>query len=339
MNHNLEDFLAMLLDGKDLSEDQSEAIMTAMTEGEVESALAGALLVALRMKGESAEEVRGFANGMRKAAKEVELENSSELVDIVGTGGDGSHSFNISTGAALLSAACGLKVAKHGNRSVSSKSGSADLLEFLGYRFPTDADGVRAQMSMNGFSFLFAPNFHPAMKHIAPIRKALKIRTVFNILGPLTNPAKPSFYLLGAFSSEMASLMASSLSGMEMNRAFVVHGLNGWDEPTPASKFELFDVSKDSISHKIIDPSELGMDKCKEEDLKGGTSQVNAKALLKVFEGNDNGAHEDALILNAALSLQVAGQATDLIEGIEIARQTILSGKAKDFLSSLTNDD
>ena len=275
MNHNLEDFLAMLLDGKDLLEDQSEELMTAMTEGEVEPALAGALLVALRMKGESAEEVRGFANGMRKAAKEVELENSSELIDIVGTGGDGSHSFNISTGAALLSAACGLKVAKHGNRSVSSKSGSADLLEFLGYRFPTDADGVKAQMSMNGFSFLFAPNFHPAMKHIAPIRKALKIRTVFNILGPLTNPAKPSFYLLGAFSSEMASLMASSLSGMEMSRAFVVHGLNGWDEPTPASKFELFDVSKDSISYKIIDPSELGMDKCKEEDLKGGTSEAS----------------------------------------------------------------
>ena len=140
MNHDLKDFLAQLLNGQDLTEDQSEELMTALAEGSVEPALAGALLVSLRMKGESAEEVRGFANGMRKAAKEVVLENSSELIDIVGTGGDGSHSFNISTGAALLSAACGLKVAKHGNRSVSSKSGSADLLEFLGYRFPMDAD-------------------------------------------------------------------------------------------------------------------------------------------------------------------------------------------------------
>tara|TARA_B100001559_G_scaffold90062_1_gene75311 strand:+ start:2228 stop:3241 length:1014 start_codon:yes stop_codon:yes gene_type:complete len=336
MNHDLKDFLAQLLNGEDLTEDQSEELMLALAEGSVEPALAGALLVSLRMKGESAEEVRGFANGMRKAAKEVELENSSELIDIVGTGGDDSHSFNISTGAALLSAACGLKVAKHGNRSVSSKSGSADLLEFLGYRFPTDADGVKIQIKENGFSFLFAPNFHPAMKNIAPIRQALKIRTVFNILGPLTNPARPSFYLLGAFSSEMASLMASSLSGMDMKRAFVVHGLNGWDEPTPASSFELFDVSENSISHKIIDPSEHGIKKCKEKDLKGGASEVNAKALLKVFECKDKGAHEDALVLNAGLSLQVSGEVKELSDGIEIAKETIKSGKAKSFLSSLT---
>jgi len=339
MNHDLKDFLAQLLNGQDLTEDQSEELMTALAAGSVEPALAGALLVSLRMKGESAEEVRGFANGMRKAAKEVVLENSSELIDIVGTGGDGSHSFNISTGAALLSAACGLKVAKHGNRSVSSKSGSADLLEFLGYRFPMDADGVKAQIKKNGFSFLFAPNFHPAMKHIAPIRQALKARTVFNILGPLTNPANPSFYLLGAFSSEMASLMASSLSGMDMNRAFVIHGLNGWDEPTPASNFEIFDVREGSISHTIIDPSEYGIKKCKEEDLKGGTSEVNAEALLKVFEGKDKSAHEDALILNAGLALQVSGEAKELRDGIEIAKETIKSGKAEDFLSSLRNDE
>ena len=336
MNHDLRDFLAQLLNGESLTEDQSEELMLALAEGSVEPALAGALLVSLRMKGESAEEVRGFANGMRKAAKEVDLENSSELIDIVGTGGDDSHSFNISTGAALLSAACGLKVAKHGNRSVSSKSGSADLLEFLGYRFPTDADGVKIQIKENGFSFLFAPNFHPAMKNIAPIRQALKIRTVFNILGPLTNPARPSFYLLGAFSSEMASLMASSLSGMDMKRAFVVHGLNGWDEPTPASSFELFDVSENSISHKIIDPSEHGIKKCKEKDLKGGASEVNAKALLKVFECKDKGAHKDALVLNAGLSLQVSGEVKELSDGIEIAKETIKSGKAKSFLSSLT---
>ena len=239
----------------------------------------------------------------------------------------------------MLSAACGLKVAKHGNRSVSSKSGRADLLEFLGYGFPMDADGVKAQIKKNGFSFLFAPNFHPAMKHIAPIRQALKARTVFNILGPLTNPANLSFYLLGAFSSEMASLMASSLCGMVMNRAFVIHGLNGWDEPTPASNFELFDVREGSISHTIIDPSEYGIKKCKEEDRKGGTSEVNAEALLKVFEGKDKSAHEDALILNAGLALQVSGEAKELRDGIEIAKETIKNGKAEDFLSSLRNDE
>ena len=339
MNHSLEDLLGQLMNGESLSEEQSEILMTALAAGSVEPALAGALLVALRMKGESAEEVRGFANGMRRVATEVKLDDSLELIDIVGTGGDGSQSFNISTGSALLSAACGLNVAKHGNRSVSSKSGSADLLEFLGYHFPTGADAVKAEIRENGFSFLFAPNFHPAMKHIAPIRQALKIRTVFNILGPLTNPAKPSFYLLGAFSSEMASLMASSLSGMDIKRAFVVHGLNGWDEPTPASKFELFDVRENTIIHKIIDPEEHGIRTCTENALKGGTSEVNAESLVKVFEGKDNGAHEDALVLNAALALQVSGKVDELIDGIETARKTIMNGKAKEFLSRLISKD
>ena len=339
MNHSLEHLLGQLMNGESLSEEQSEALMTALASGSVEPALAGALLVALRMKGESAEEVRGFANGMRRVATEVKLDDSLELIDIVGTGGDGSQSFNISTGSALLSAACGLNVAKHGNRSVSSKSGSADLLEFLGYRFPTGADAVKAEIRENGFSFLFAPNFHPAMKHIAPIRQALKIRTVFNILGPLTNPAKPSFYLLGAFSSEMASLMASSLSGMDIKRAFVVHGLNGWDEPTPASKFELFDVRENTIIHKIIDPEEHGIKTCTENELKGGTSEVNAESLVNVFEGKDNGAHEDALVLNAALALQVSGKVDELTDGIETARETIMNGKAKEFLSRLISKD
>ena len=339
MNHSLEHLLGQLMNGESLSEEQSETLMTALAAGSVEPALAGAILVALRMKGESAEEVRGFANGMRRVATEVKLDDSLELIDIVGTGGDGSQSFNISTGSALLSAACGLNVAKHGNRSVSSKSGSADLLEFLGYRFPTGADAVKAEIRENGFSFLFAPNFHPAMKHIAPIRQALKIRTVFNILGPLTNPAKPSFYLLGAFSSEMASLMASSLSGMDIKRAFVVHGLNGWDEPTPASKFELFDVRENTIIHKIIDPEEHGIKTCTENALKGGTSEVNAESLVKVFEGKDNGAHEDALVLNAALALQVSGKVDELTDGIETARETIMNGKAKEFLSRLISKD
>ena len=339
MNHSLEDLLGQLMNGESLSEEQSETLMTALAAGSVEPALAGALLVALRIKGESAEEVRGFANGMRRVATEVKLDDSLELIDIVGTGGDGSQSFNISTGSALLSAACGLNVAKHGNRSVSSKSGSADLLEFLGYRFPTGADAVKAEIRENGFSFLFAPNFHPAMKHIAPIRQALKIRTVFNILGPLTNPAKPSFYLLGAFSSEMASLMASSLSGMDIKRAFVVHGLNGWDEPTPASKFELFDVRENTIIHKIIDPEEHGIKTCTENALKGGTSEVNADSLVKVFEGKDNGAHEDALVLNAALALQVSGKVDELTDGIETARETIMNGKAKELLSRLISKD
>ena len=337
MNLDLDDLLGMLVEGVDLSEDQSMTLMIEMAKGTIEPALAGAILIALRMKGESADEVRGFANGMRSVAKIVELPDAMETIDIVGTGGDGSQSYNISTGAALLTAACGLKVAKHGNRSVSSKSGSADLLESLGCSFPNNAHDVEEQIQKIGFSFLFAPNFHPAMKNIAPIRQALKTRTVFNILGPLTNPAKPSFYLLGAFSSKMAALMAKSLSGMDLKRAFVVHGLNGWDEPTPVCEFELYDVTKGSVSHQIIDPSKYGLSFCNEIDLRGGDSEENKNALLRVFEGKDQGAHKDALVLNAALSLQVSGTVSKLEEGLRFANECIENGQAKEFISNMIN--
>jgi anthranilate phosphoribosyltransferase len=230
-------------------------------------------------------------------------------------------------------------VAKHGNRSVSSKSGSADVLEALGITLAADAAAVIDLLNKHNFAFLFAPFFHPAMKNIAPIRQALGIRTVFNILGPLTNPAQPTHYLLGAFSSEMAKLMAGALSGMNIERAFVIHGCNGWDEPTPVCPFEMYDVTANNIQFTTRDPQEFGIPKCSGEDLRGGTAEHNAKSLLNVFENKDQGAHRDALMLGTALALELAGVATDIEQGVQQAKETIETGTAAEFIHNLMQLD
>ncbi|MGB5580349.1 MAG: anthranilate phosphoribosyltransferase, partial [Woeseia sp.] len=218
---NLTATLEQLLARTDLSEADAAALMRALTDESLPPAMAAALLVTLRAKGETAAEVRGFATAMRALARPVELPPGLAAADIVGTGGDASGSLNLSTGAALVAAACGLPVVKHGNRSVSSKSGSADVLEALGLTLPADATAARAQFDATNFTFLFAPNFHPAMKSIAPVRRALGVRTVFNILGPLTNPAAPPFGLIGAFDLPTAKLMADTLAGMPIGRCLV----------------------------------------------------------------------------------------------------------------------
>ena len=339
MSQTTNQILETLLNRKDIGEDSAYNLMTELAEGVVAPPLAGALLTALRLKGESAEEVRGFARAMRDVAIPVSLDPDQATIDIVGTGGDGSNSFNLSTGTALLSAAAGLKVAKHGNRSVSSKSGSADVLEALGITLAADAAVVIDLLNQHNFAFLFAPFFHPAMKNIAPIRKALGIRTVFNILGPLTNPAQPTHYLLGAFSSEMAKLMAGALSGMNIERAFVIHGCNGWDEPTPACPFEMYDVTANSIQFTTRDPQEFGIPKCSGEDLRGGTAEHNAKSLLNVFENKDQGAHRDALMLGTALALELTGAATGIEQGVQQAKETIETGTAVEFIRNLMQPD
>jgi len=214
--------LNRLLANEDLAESEAADLMRLLADEEVPQAMSAALLIALRIKGETPEEVRGFATAMRELARSMDLPGGLQAVDIVGTGGDGSGSVNISTGTALLAAACGLPVVKHGNRSVSSKSGSSDVLEALGLPLPDSPEVAVACVTECGFAFLFAPFFHPAMKAIAPVRGALGVRTVFNILGPLTNPARPPFNLIGAFDLPTARLMADTLVGMPIERAFVI---------------------------------------------------------------------------------------------------------------------
>ena len=327
--------LDRILNGESLAESDAAALMHDLAAGEVEPALGGALLAGLRAKGETADEIRGFAMAMRELALHPAIPKGAPTVDTVGTGGDGSGSLNLSSGAGLLAAACGARVVKHGNRSISSKSGSADLLEQLGMPLPLAEQAVIDCLAAISFTFLFAPAFHPAMKAIMPVRNSLGVRTVFNMLGPLTNPAAPPFQLIGAYSLDAAKLMAETLSGMPIERAYVVHGEPGWDEATPVGDFVLFDVRGGLVDETVRTPEQYGVNRCRPEDLTGGDAEHNASELRRVFDNDDQGAHRDALLMGTSLVLEVLGLARDAKEGVEIAAAGIDSGAAKKLLADL----
>ena len=365
----LRDVLERLLAGESLAEAEAQQLLVQLTDESLSPAMVAAQLVALRAKGVVAEEVRGFAKGMRALARRPELPFVGKTVDVVGTGGDGSGSVNLSTGAALLAAAAGAQVVKHGNRSISSRYGSADLLEALGLKLPLQGAAIGGCLTATGFTFLFAPHHHPAMKAVGPVRGAMGIRTVFNLLGPLTNPASPPFGLIGAFNLDTAKLMAEAFAGLPIERVFVVHGEPGWDEPTPCGPFHLFDVKSvgsklpptmdsapvgasllasvgsklpptvDSapvgasllatVTHTVRDPlTDYGLPRCRPEDLAGGDGAHNAERLLQVFRGEDQGAHRHALLLGAALVLEVTGQAATPRDALAMATAAIDSGAA-----------
>jgi anthranilate phosphoribosyltransferase len=331
----LRDILERLLQRRDLAEIEAADLLVSLTDPAVAPAMAGALLAALRAKGITPDEVRGFAGAMRGLARRPELPPGPPAVDVVGTGGDASGSFNLSTGAALLVAATGVRVVKHGNRSVSSRSGSADLLEALGMPLPLDERAAGECLAATGFTFLFAPHYHPAMKEVAPVRRALGVRTVFNLLGPLTNPAEPPFSLIGAYSAEAAKLMAETLAGMPIQRAFVIHGEPGWDEATPVGPFELYDVEPGRVTRELRDPLDVGIQRCSPGDLAGGDAERNAVGLRAVFEGRDQGPHCDAVLLNAALALEVTGAVPTMGMGVVAALKAVRDGDAARLLERL----
>ncbi|MGH8870770.1 MAG: anthranilate phosphoribosyltransferase [Acidimicrobiia bacterium] len=322
-----------LLRGTDLTVDEAETLVFELTGGDMEPAIAGAILAALRAKGETPEEVRGFARAMRSLATDPLLDVTG-AVDVVGTGGDGSGSLNLSTGSALVTAASGVPVVKHGNRSMTSQSGSADVLEELGLPMPLDGDQARRLFQKTGFTFLFAPHFHPAMAAVGPVRRALGVRTVFNILGPLTNPAAPRHMVIGAFDPAAARLMAGALSGLDIERVFVVHGAGGWDEPSPLGEFLLFDVRPGAVEESTRSPSDLGMPACGPADLAGGAPSHNARRLLDVFEGEPS-PHREAVVLGAALALEVTGRAKRPADAAELARASIDDGSALALVKTL----
>ena len=335
MSQEYSALLDQLLDGKSLTEAQANSLMHKLAEGDMAPALAGALLAGLRAKGETADEIRGFATAMRDLAVHPKIPEGTPTVDTVGTGGDGSGSLNLSTGTGLLAAACGARVVKHGNRSVSSRSGSADMLECLGVPLPLHEEQAVECLNATNFTFLFAPAYHPAMKAVVPVRGALSVRTVFNMLGPLTNPAAPPFQLIGAWSYAAAELMANALAGMPIERAFVVHGKPGWDEATPVGEFALFDVAPGKVTETERSPEDYGLERCAAEDLAGGDAEHNARELIRVFNGEDKGAHRDALLLGTSLVLEVQGMASDARHGVELAANAIDGGDAAAFLDRL----
>lgn len=331
----LRDTLQQLLDGKSLSQDEASQLLVALTDSNTAPAMAGALLVALRTKGVTADELRGFATSMRSLARRPVIQPGSPLVDMVGTGGDGSGSFNLSTGAALLVAAMGIRVAKHGTSSISSRSGSADVIRALGLSLPLDETAAGECLEATGFTFFFAPHFHPAMKAIMPIRQALGVRTIFNMLGPLLNPAAPPFHLLGAYHIDAAALMADAMAGMPIERTYVVHGEPGWDEATPVGEFTLFDVSPGKVTRHTRSAEEFGLPRCTAEELKGGDATHNAEHLRAVLEGRDRSAHRNAIVLQAALVLELLGKAQSPRDATHMAENAIESGAGKLILEKI----
>lgn len=325
--------LETLLAGQDLDEQEAGALLAGMMSEQVSDVMKGAVLAALRAKGETGTELRGMALAMRAQAVPVTV--GGLTVDTCGTGGDGSHSFNVSTAAALVVASAGVRVVKHGNRSVSSTCGSADLLERLGVDLMSGPDEAVRQLDELGFTFLFAPAFHPAMKAVGPVRRALGVRTVFNLLGPLSNPAAPPFQLVGTYSAESARVMAEALSGMPITRCFVVHGALGWDEATPCGPFLRFDVRPGRVEQREIDPLfTYGVARCGEQSLAGGDAAHNVGLLRQVMSGV-HGPIRDAVLLNAALVLELVGRADTPKRAFELAAEVIDSGRATWFLDRL----
>lgn len=324
--------VAKLLAGEVLDDSESADLVSYLTEPELDPAVAAAALAALRTRGETAGEVRVFAEGLQGLAVRPEIDDVSRAVDLVGTGGDGSGSLNLSTGAALLAAAAGAQVVKHGNRSVSSSSGSFDVLASLGLDLPWDAARAGRVFAETGFTFLFAPSFHPAMKSVAPVRQAMAARTIFNVVGPLANPARTPHLVVGAFSPEAARMMAETLSGMDITRAFVVHGEPGWDEPTPVGPYLLLEVTPGNVTERYEDPAGFGIARCGPDDLVGGAPEVNADAIRRVFAGEE-GPHRNALVLGASLALRVTGATID--GALEHVTTALEDGTATDLVDRL----
>ena len=321
-------FLHSVVEGKNLSMDEAKQCMSAMLEGAASPVQIAAFLGALRMKGETSDELAGFALAMREAAGIAQADAGAEpLLDTCGTGGDGLSTFNISTIAAFVAAGAGVRVAKHGNRSISGRCGSADVLELLDIPISLSThDALRAVRDV-GIGFLFAPAFHPAMRHVQPVRRELKMRTVFNYLGPLTNPAGATAQLVGAFSDQAAELMAGALAKLGLRRGFVVHGSDGLDEITTTGPTTVFAVQDGSIERQVYLPEDFGVPRARPEDLTGGEPERNCEIARDIFAGTQ-GPARDIVLVNAAIGLVAAGAAQELGEAMHKCRESIDSGAA-----------
>jgi anthranilate phosphoribosyltransferase len=322
-----------LLDGHDLTRAEAREVMGEIMGGEATPAQISGFLVALRAKGETAEEIAGCAEAMRELVLAVQP-SREDVVDVVGTGGDGARTFNISTTAAIVAASAGAAVAKHGNRAVSSLSGSADVLEALGFVLEQAPTRIAESIDTLGFGFMFAPLHHPAMRHAAPVRHELGTRTIFNVLGPLTNPAGARAGVFGVYSAKVAETVADALAVLDSRRAFVVHGFAGVDELSPAGPNLVYEVQDGEVRGRVIDPRELGIAPSDPAELQGGSPDENARTVRDILSGA-RGAKRDAVLLNAAGAIAAAGHAEDLGEGLAVAAETIDSGRAGERLELL----
>ncbi|HHV96898.1 MAG TPA: anthranilate phosphoribosyltransferase [Clostridiaceae bacterium] len=325
--------ISKLADRKSLTEQEAAGALNCIMSGEATDSQIGSFITALRIKGETIEEITGCAKVMRQKAEAINP-SVSYYIDTCGTGGDGTNTFNISTAAAFIASAAGVPIAKHGNRSVSSKCGSADVLENLGININLTPDQVKSCIENVGIGFLFAPVFHKSMKYAANVRKELGIRTIFNILGPLTNPANAKGQVLGVFAEHLTEIVAKVLMNLGVERALVVHGMDGMDEITTTTKTKITEIKCGNIETYELDPQDYGFKPASKKDLVGGSAEENSRIIISVLQG-EKGAKREIVLLNAAASLYVGKVANSISEGIKIAEEIIDSGMALKKLEEL----
>ncbi len=330
----LKPFIHKVVEGISLTEQEAMLAMEAIMEGQSSEAQLACLITALKMKGETAAEISGFARVMTSKAEKIPC-NSKDVVDTCGTGGDGAQTFNISTTAAFIAAGCGLKIAKHGNRSVSSRCGSADVLERLGVNLDISPKEAGRCIDEVNLGFLFAPLLHKAMKHAAGPRKEIAIRTIFNLLGPLTNPAGAKRQLLGVYSEDLTGIIGEVLLKLGTEHALVVHGLDGMDEISLCSPTKITEVKKGKLKTYVFDPTDISLKKVPSQALKGGGIQTNANILLSILQGKEKGPTRDIALLNAGAALVVGGMAESFQEGYYLAEKGLDRGEALLVLEGL----
>ncbi len=327
-------YLQKIVDGHDLSADEAESLLGEIFNGATDAQI-GALLIALRMKGESVSEIAGLARKMRSSAIQIHPAVESTLVDTCGTGGDASNTINISTAAAIVVASCSVPVAKHGNYAVSSKCGSANVLSEMGVNISPEPDDVRKAIETLGIGFMLAPIFHPAMKRVGQIRRDLGMRTIFNILGPLTNPAGAKAQVMGVYDPKLCEKLANVLLLLGSERAMVVHG-QGMDEITNIGETVISELKEGSVRSYLIHPEDIGYPLARPEDIAGGTPYENASKLVNVMKGERSPAR-DIIAINSGAALYVSGKASSLPEGAKMAEEAIDSGKALETLKAMVN--
>ncbi|MBI5368721.1 MAG: anthranilate phosphoribosyltransferase [Planctomycetes bacterium] len=318
----IKDALAALSEGRDLSHDQACEVLRHVLRGEATPAQIGALLFGLRLKGETPDEIAGFADAMLETAVRLPLEPGVELVDTCGTGGDRFSTFNISTAAAFVVAGAGGRVAKHGNRSVSSKCGSADVLEALGVKIDVSPELAVRCLAESGIAFLFAPAYHPTLKHVTGPRRELGVRTIFNLLGPIVNPARPAYQVMGVFHRDYMERAAQALARVGTRRSLVIHNAVGMDEAATVGVTYGIEVTPKGMTSLVIDPRALGLTVVEPEALRGGDANENAGILRRVLEGAP-GPHRETVALSAALALWIAGKAEDVKAGLARAQESL----------------
>lgn len=324
--------IATLVRGQDLSHDEAADAMKEIMDGEATPSQVASFITALRMKGETVSEITGMATSMRE--KSLKVATDGFVVDTCGTGGDGQNTMNVSTAAALVTAAAGVKVAKHGGRAASSQCGSADILEANGVKIEMSPEGVEQCLAEVGIGFMFAPSFHPSMRHAGPTRRDIGIRTVFNVLGPMTNPASPQAQILGVAEPEIGDKMAQVLARLGTQRAMVVHGREGLDEISISGPTKVWDLSGGMVNSYTITPESAGIQRASLDSIKGGSLERNLELFRSVLQGIV-GPAQDVVLLNAAAAIVVAGKARDLSEGVSLAREAIISGGARNKLQAL----